>query len=118
MQAQTDSLPSQNRHEDWSGQGELNPRLITRPSVNRSALFICYNALKGLNVTDAGRANRGLGLAQRRNPETKYVTTTTSCTCPDFSGIAPNGRRFRMQSLRPCKHIVAETLRFVASEVA
>ena len=74
-----------------------------------SVLFTSYNLARRINGVDRGRLNRALGVAQRCEPR-PYDTTTLYCSCPDFSGVAPDGRRFRQQSLRPCKHIIAAAL--------
>jgi predicted nucleic acid-binding Zn finger protein len=75
---------------------------------SKSALFTAYNAAKPI-FTDRPRLNRALGVAQRKTAPA-YVTTLSKCSCPDFSGVDANGRRFRLPSLRPCKHILAVIL--------
>lgn len=83
----------------------------------KSHLFEAYNAAKPLarrGLIDGKRLNKALGIAQRKQAPT-YITTNSRCTCPDFSGIDANGRRFRSQSTRPCKHILAFTLSAVAA---
>ena len=66
--------------------------------MSKSNLFTAYNAAKPL--CEAGRLNRALGLAQRKDCPSKYVTTESSCTCPDFWY-----RHIR------CKHIIALVLK-------
>lgn len=72
--------------------------------INRSALFTAYNAAKDLDFTDKGRLNRALGLAQRRNAQERYITTTTACSCPDA----------KYNHGKPCKHRTALLLRMAA----
>lgn len=81
--------------------------------LNRSTLFTAYNAAKPI-YTDRQRLNRALGVAQRRTAPA-YITTLQRCSCPDFSGVAPNGRRFRLPAFRPCKHIIALALQQAAA---
>jgi predicted nucleic acid-binding Zn finger protein len=81
--------------------------------MNRSALFTAYNAAKPI-FTDRPRLNRALGVAQRKTAPA-YVTTLSKCSCPDFSGVDAHGRRFRLPSLRPCKHLIALALQQAAA---
>jgi len=69
--------------------------------MNKSALFRNYNAAKTLDL-DKGRLNRALGVAQS-SKQTEYITTATSCTCPDA--------RYRRTT---CKHQIAKLLVSVA----
>jgi len=54
---------------------------------DKSNIFKRYNILKGDTTVyprfEINRLRKALGLAQRRNKETKYYTTLESCTCPD-----------------------------------
>lgn len=54
--------------------------------ATRSQIFERYNAGRRMvreGVIEAGRLNRGLGLAQRKASEPKYNTTASSCDCKD-----------------------------------
>ena len=85
--------------------------------MDRSALFTAYNAAGALvrqGRTDRKRLDRALGVAQRKAAPA-YITAGNRCSCPDFSGVDANGRRFRPQSLRPCKHILALLLQNAAA---
>lgn len=68
--------------------------------MSKSKLFTAYNAAKPL--CEKGRLNRALGLAQRKDCTSSYITTTSTCTCPDFWYRATR-----------CKHIIALVLREV-----
>ena len=75
--------------------------------MNRSALFVAYNAARGLAAKgyfDMDRLNRALGLAQRKEPR-PYNTTVNDCDCPD-------------NLCRPsvvCKHRLAKMLQEMCS---
>jgi hypothetical protein len=69
---------------------------------SKSQLFSEYNRERAEAKSagrDTGRLNRALGLAQKTAPR-PYVTTLTSCTCPDhlYRGVV-------------CKHMLALRLR-------
>jgi hypothetical protein len=55
--------------------------------IDKRAIFKRYNMLKGDTTVyprfEINRLNKALGLAQRKNKESRYYTTLTSCTCPD-----------------------------------
>jgi len=76
-------------------------------TVNRSGLMTAYNVARGM-VPDVPRLNRALGVAQRRQPR-PYLTTATSCTCPDW--------RYRLWATgQPCKHMLGRALVIAASD--
>jgi hypothetical protein len=53
---------------------------------SRSNLFRSYNAARTLarqGLIEKGRLDRALGLAQSKPGKVAYLTTATSCTCPD-----------------------------------
>ncbi len=70
--------------------------------MSKSTLFTAYNAAKPL--CEAGRLNRALGIAQRKDTRTQYETTASTCSCPDYFY-----RHTR------CKHIISLILTTVAS---
>lgn len=55
--------------------------------IDKRAIFKRYNLLKGDAKNyprfELKRLRKALGLAQRKNQESKYYTTMDSCTCPD-----------------------------------
>jgi hypothetical protein len=77
--------------------------------LDRSALFTAYNALRPLVRQcrlDAGRLNRGLGIAQAGKP-IPYSPSIEDCACDDFF--------FRgSKTGHPCKHQIALLLRGAA----
>lgn len=70
----------------------------------KSRLFTRYNHLRSAGDVERGRLNRALGLAQS-GEERPYITTATSCTCPDF--------KYRGGT---CKHVAALQLKDPAAE--
>jgi predicted nucleic acid-binding Zn finger protein len=76
-------------------------------TTTRSELFKSYNqfkkAARALGA-DTKRIDRGLGVAQRKDPR-PYVTTTESCTCPDHT--------YRKVT---CKHMIALQLKEMGAD--
>lgn len=70
----------------------------------KSRLFTSYNHMRGAGAVERGRLNRALGLVQS-GEERPYVTTETSCTCPDF--------QYRGGA---CKHLASRQLKDATTE--
>jgi len=73
--------------------------------MTKSEAFTQYNQARSDKALDPARVNRALGVAQLHEPR-PYVTTATSCTCPDH--------KYRKVV---CKHMIAARMEARAQEV-